>query len=187
MRGHTIKKRTRFFLAVEGESEQSFVKWLQVLSDEKRLHVHLDSIPLGGGGFKSMLSKSLRFHKKRCQIAGAYRERILIVDADRAERGDWSIETLRAQAAKHNIIVCLQSPNHEGLLLKMMQGMEHEKPDASTAVAKLKNRWRYYQKPMNAQMLARQFSFEDLLRASSIDADLKTLLQTIGFIPGLKI
>ena len=37
-----IKKRARFFVAVEGESEQSFVKWLQSLSEEKNLHIELN-------------------------------------------------------------------------------------------------------------------------------------------------
>jgi hypothetical protein len=51
MAARSIIRRARFFLAVEGESEQSFVRWLQLLSDEK-VPVHLDSYPLGGGGFK---------------------------------------------------------------------------------------------------------------------------------------
>jgi hypothetical protein len=32
MAAQIIKKRTRFFVAVEGESEQSFLVWLQVLA-----------------------------------------------------------------------------------------------------------------------------------------------------------
>jgi hypothetical protein len=94
MPGQNIKIRTRFFAAVEGESEQSFVKWLQVLSLEKNLHIHLDGIPLGGGGFKSMLERAVRAHTQRCRIA-PYQDRFLIVDRDRAEQGDWSIEELR--------------------------------------------------------------------------------------------
>jgi hypothetical protein len=183
MRAHTIEKRVRFFVAVEGECEQSFVKWLQVLADARQIHVHLDSFPLGGGGFKSMLSKSVRLHKRRCKISGAYKERLLIVDADRAGQGDWPIDKLRREAKKHKIIVCVQSPNHEGVLLRMTEGMEHEKPDVATAVAKLKHHWPNYEKPVNAQTLGRQFSNEDLLRAASADTDLRTLLKTIGLMP----
>ena len=47
MAGQTIKKRVRFFVAVEGESEQSFLVWLQVLA-QKELHIHLDDVLLGG-------------------------------------------------------------------------------------------------------------------------------------------
>jgi hypothetical protein len=105
----TIKRRTRFFIAVEGESEQSFVTWLQVLS-EKELHIHLDSVQLGGGGFKSMLENAVRQHKRRCKTSGAYQDRFLILDGDRSEEGDWSVEKLRCEAAKHEIrVLCAKS------------------------------------------------------------------------------
>lgn len=179
-----IKKRARFFIAVEGESEQSFVTWLQVLS-EKELHIHLDSVPLDGGGFKSMLEKAVRFHKRRCKTAGAYQDRFLIVDGDRAEQGDWPIEQLRREAAKHKITVCVQTPNHEGLLLRMMRGMEREIPDAASAKTKLKSRWPNYQKPMNAHALGKQFSLDDLLRLANVDTGLATLMKKIGLMGGL--
>jgi glycine cleavage system protein P-like pyridoxal-binding family len=152
MPSQTIKTRTRFFVAVEGESEQSFVKWLQMLS-QKELHIHLDAVPLGGGGFKSMLKNAVRQHERRCKSSGAYQAGFLIVDSDRSEQGDWPIEQLKCEAAKHRITVCVQNPNHEGLLFRMMPGMEREIPDAASAGKKLKNRWPGYQKPMNAHAL----------------------------------
>jgi hypothetical protein len=176
--------RTRFFVAVEGESERSFVKWLQVLSFQKELHIHLDSVLLGGGGFKSMLQKAVTQHRRRCSTSGEYRDRFLILDGDRAEQGDWSIEKLRREAIKHNIIVCVQSPNHEGLLLRMMRGMEREIPDAGSAETKLKGRWPTYEKPINAYALERQFALDDLLRVASVDSDLETLLKNIGLKGG---
>ena len=176
-----IKKRARFFVAVEGESEQSFVTWLQVLSP-KELHIHLDGVPLGGGGFKSMLQKAVRLHKRRCRTSGVYQARFLVVDGDRAEQGDWSIEKLRYEAAKHKITVCVQSPNHEGLLLRMMRDMEREIPDAASAETRLKSRWPNYQKPVNAHALGRKFSFDDLLRVANVDPDLGILLKRIGLM-----
>ncbi len=168
-------------MAVEGESEQSFVAWLQILSQEE-LHIHLDVVLLGGGGFKSMLERAVQQHRRRCKSAGLYRGRFLMVDGDRAEQGDWSIEKLRREADKHKIIVCVQSPNHEGLLLKMMRGMERAVLDAASAKRKLKDRWPNYQKPMNAYALKRQFSLDDLLRAAGVDSDLRILLGEIGLI-----
>ena len=79
MAAQTIKKRTRFFVAVEGESEQSFLVWLQVLAQGK-LHIHLDDVLLGGGGFKSMLEKAVKQHARGCKISGAYKDRFLMVD-----------------------------------------------------------------------------------------------------------
>ena len=183
MPAQIIKTRARFFVAVEGESEQSFVTWLQALS-QKELHIHLDGIPLGGGGYKSMLQKAVRLHKRRGKGA-PYRDRFLVVDRDRAEQGDWSIEKLRGEAAKHKITVCVQSPNHEGLLFRMMPGMERDIPDAASAETKLKSRWPNYQKPVNAHALGRQFSLDDLVRVAREDPDLETLLQKIGLMSGL--
>ena len=173
--------RTRFFVAVEGESEQSFVTWLQTLS-EKELRIHLDGVLLGGGGFKSMLEGAVRQHARRCKTRGAYQARFLIVDEDRVEQGDWSIEKLRREAGRHKITVCVQRPNHEGLLLRMMRGMEREISDAASAETKLKSRWPSYRKPANAHTLGRQFSIEDLVRVATVDPDLEILLKMIGLI-----
>lgn len=170
-------------MAVEGESEQSFLAWLQVLA-QKELHIHLDGVLLGGGGFKSMLEKAVKQHARACKISGAYKDRFLIVDADRAEQGDWSIEKLKCEAEKHKFTVCVQNPNHEGLLLRMMPGMEREISDAALSETKLKTRWPNYQKPVNAHTLGRQFSIDDLLRVARVDADWGNFLKKIGLMAG---
>jgi hypothetical protein len=180
MPANIVKRRASFFLAVEGKSEQSFVAWPQMLA-EKRLRIHLDAFSLGGGGFKSMLQKAVRQHQLRSEIV-RYQERFLIVDRDRAEQGDWSIEKLNQEAAKHSIIVCAQCPNHEGLLLRMTPGMERETADATSALTKLKNRRPNYRKPMNAHDLERKFLLDDLLRVASVDPDLQILLKKIGLM-----
>jgi len=176
-----VKRRVSFFLAVEGTSEETFVAWLQLLT-EKELHIHLDAFQLRGGGFKSMLQKAVRLHKQHSRT-GAYQGRFLIVDKDHADQGDWSIEELIRKAAKHNITVCVQCPNHEGLLLRMMPGMECETPDAASAETKLRRLWPSYRKPMNARELGRQFSLDDLLRVAKVDHDLQSLLKAIGLMP----
>ena len=183
MAAQTIKKRARFFVAVEGESEQSFLVWLQVLA-RKELHIHLDNVLLGGGGFKSMLEKARQQHNRRCKISGAYKDRFLIVDADRAGQGDWSIEKLKQEAGKYQFTVCLQNPNHEGLLLRMMPGLEREIPEAALAESKLKSHWPNYHKPVNAHALGRQFTIEDILRVARVDAVSGDFLKAIGLLAG---
>jgi len=176
-------KRTRFFIAVEGESEQSFVRWLQFLAD-RHMQVHLDAILLGGGGYKSMLEKAVRGHKHRYRTKGAYRKLFLIVDSDRAAQGDWPLEQLRREAAEHQIIVCVQRPNHEGLLLRMLPGRENETPTAADAERKLAQLWPAYRKPMNAHALGRQFSLDDLRKLAAREPDLAELLNAIGLMAG---
>ena len=60
-----IIQRTRHFFAVEGEGEQSFIKWIQELSDQNELHVHLDCEVLKGGGYKTMLKGAIRCQKRK--------------------------------------------------------------------------------------------------------------------------
>jgi len=173
--------RIRFFVAVEGESEQSFITWLQRLSDP-HLPIHLNSFLLGGGGYKTMLENAVREHKRQRKISRAFRKRFFIVDADRASHGDWPIEQLRQAPAGEDFTLCVQHPNHEGLLLRMLPGMERENTDANSATTKLKNRWRAYDKPMNAHALAGQFTLADLRRMAGHDADFKTFLEEIGLM-----
>ena len=115
---------------------------------------------------------------------GLTKDRFLIVDGDRAQQGDCSIEKLKREAARYKFTVCVQSPNHEGLLLRMMPGMEREIPDAASSETKLKKRWPNYQKPVNAHALGRQFSVDDLMRIARVDPDLENLLRQIGLITG---
>jgi hypothetical protein len=176
----TIEIRTRYFVAVEGQSEQAFVRWLQTLS-ENRLNIHLDAVTLEGGGFKSMLNKAAR-RLERGLRNGRYKARFLIIDGDRAEQGDWSVAALRQQAAEHRIEVVVQNPNHESLLFRMLPAMEREIPDAASAESKSKSQWPNYQKPATARDLGRQFALDDLLRVARVDSDLGNFLKKIGLM-----
>ena len=90
MPARIIKKRTRFFFAGEGESEQSFVKWLHELADQEGLHVHLHCDPLGGGGYQTMMERAV-VYRKRGLAKGPYKQGYLLFDGDRTISGqDWS-------------------------------------------------------------------------------------------------
>jgi hypothetical protein len=177
-----IQQRKRIFIAGEGEGEQSFVKWLQRLSDQNGLHVYLDCQPLGGGGYKTMLEKTVReCSRKGRSSAKSY---ILLVDSDRAERGDdgWSLLQLKQESSKHKINVCVQTPNQEGLLVRMMPGNESLQPSIAKVQNQLRSIWPDYQKPVDAQTLASKFGLNDLLRVAHIDSELKMLQSIKGFI-----
>ncbi|MEQ1889854.1 MAG: hypothetical protein ABL951_11860 [Alphaproteobacteria bacterium] len=175
------KIRARFFFAVEGESEQSFVKWLQGLADQQGLYVHLDIRPLGGGGYSSMLKQAGIF-RERGLSNGRYKSSFLLVDEDRANSGDWSVEVLRQKASSQNINVCLQRPNLEGLLLRMILGKERSAPDASGVMPQLVSAWPGYRKPMNARDLEQKYSFNDVARVANLEPDLLAMLKKIGLI-----
>ncbi len=118
-----IKIRTRFFGTGEGQSEQSLSKWLQELADTQNLSLHLDYKSLEGGGYKSMYHKAIKLREKGLRN-GKYSDSFLLVDSDRSDRndcpGDWDLTQLKAEAAKNRIQICVQYPNHEGLLFRIL-------------------------------------------------------------------
>jgi len=177
-----IPQRARFFLAAEGESEQSLVKWWQELSDQQGLHIHLECHPLGGGGFSSMLERAISF-RKRGLAKAPYKESFLIIDEDRASSGDWSVSRLKQEAAAKKIIVCGQKPNLEGLLVRMMPGKEYATfSNASSSLQQLSSAWPSYEKPTDARTLGSRYSLNDLRRIAQIDQDLRLILSAIGLL-----
>lgn len=176
-----ILQRTRFFFSVEGEGEQSIVKWFQELSDQNGLHVHLDCEVLKGGGYKTMLEGAIRCRKRKERQKA--KSSILLVDSDRAERDDsWSLSKLREEASKHKINVSIQNPNLEGLLLRLIPGKESLQPDRVTVQKQLRNAWPQYKKPTDARTLSEKFTLTDLLRVAKVDSELCWLLTTIGLM-----
>ena len=183
------KIRTRFFVAGEGQSEQSFSKWLKELTDSQNLSLHLDYKPLEGGGYKSMYDKAIKLREKGLK-KGKFGHSILLVDSDRSDRndcsGDWSLEQLTVEAAKNHIQVCVQRPNHEGLLFRILSNEDKDKKNLSLTPAKTKERlkkiWPEYEKGTDALALSRRLSYDGLIRAAHWDSDLKDLLTTIGLI-----
>jgi hypothetical protein len=180
MRGRPVRIRKPFFVAVEGESEQSFFKWVQTLADDESLHVHLDVVVLGGGGLQKMLKEATRQRVRRA-AAKRYVASYLVVDSDRSGQGDCSIHELRIHSAKQKLELVCQLPNHEGLLVRLFPGREKETLDATSASARLHKLWPTYQKPVNAYTLARQFKVKDLIRVAKLDEDLRNFLMKIGF------
>ena len=162
-----ILQRTRYFFSVEGEGEQSVIKWMQELSDQNGLYVHLDCEVLKGGGYKTMLEGAIRCRKRKERQKA--KSSVLLVDGDRAERDDgWSISRLRQEASKHKFTVCVQHPNLEGLLLRLMPGKESLQPDRANVQVLLKSAWSSYRKPADARTLAGKFTLTDLLRVAKI-------------------
>lgn len=175
-----IPLRTRIFIAGEGESEQSLIKWLQVLSNQQGLHVHLDCQPLGGGGYRTMLMGAIHARKSRDRTKA--KVSILLVDGDRHIRGDdgWSLSQLRREAAAQKMIVCVQNPKLEAWLFRMLPGNERAQIDVTHLERQLRKAWPEYQKPADAAMLASKFSLNDLLRVAHAEPELKRLLTIIG-------
>ncbi|KAF0096960.1 MAG: Uncharacterized protein FD163_1901 [Hyphomonadaceae bacterium] len=178
-----IKTKTRFFLAVEGESEQSFISWVQMVCNNLQLAVHLDAAVLGGKSYDYMLDKAVKERDKKNRSKA--KKCILLVDADVGNFANgWSCQDLKERASKANFEVCFQRPNHEALLCQLFAGYEQKKfANSKAADSKLKKLWSNYKKPANAYQLSAQFCGDDLFRAAAYDSELKKLLTYIGLMP----
>jgi hypothetical protein len=172
--------RKRYFLAVEGESEQSFVKWLQTCADENGLSVHLQCRVLSGGGFRTML-RNAAIYRDQERRKGHIQAAFLILDEDRAYSGDWPIEQLRRESQKEGFILCGQKPNFEGLLIRMHPGRERTIAVSVNVDTQLLTLFPSYKKPIDANTLCQRFTLNDLMRVARFEVELMNMLSAIGF------
>jgi hypothetical protein len=177
-----IPQRIRFFLAVEGECEQTFVRWLNILSKKKGLPVHLDSLVLEGGGYSTMLNRVMRSRQFR-EYKDKSKANILLIDGDRGIENEdgWSLDDLREEASKAGITVCVQDPKIEALYLRMMPGNEHLTISRTRVNDQLRKVWRDCDnKKFDVGALMKKFSLDDLQRVAHVDSELRELLKIIG-------
>lgn len=174
------KIRTRIYLAVEGEGEQSFVKWLQELSEQQNLPVHLDCRLLRGGGYRSMLESAFYYlqhgNQRKAKTA------ILLVDGDRGQRKDdgWSLAQLKQEAKKKSFVVIVQNPNQEGWLLRLLLQEKNLQLDINNIGRQLRRHWPNYKKSIDTYALSSKLSLNDLLRVAQLDSNLNDLLSIVG-------
>ena len=149
-----------------------------MLADQNSLYVHLDCQVLGGGGYRSMLKRALHYRQRKSKAKFS----VLLVDGDRDQRNDdgWTLDQLKGEAVKEKFQVCVQNPNQEGLLLRMLPGNENLQPHVTTVHKQLLKHWPNYEKPIDARMLFSKYKLENLLRVARIDPDIKNLLSIIG-------
>jgi hypothetical protein len=175
-----ILERDRFFISGEGESEQSFIKFLGMLCEQQGMHLHLDCQVLGGGGYQVQLENTIFYRARNDRVSA--KATLLIVDSDRSERGDdsWTIEQLKHEASKENIVVCVQQPNFEGLLVRLLSAKTSAHISVSSGKSQLARLWPDYDKPASARMLVGKLTLADLLRVAKMDSELGKLLSIIG-------
>lgn len=179
MASHGIPQRERFFVCAEGESERSLAKWLQLLCNEQKLHVHLDICVAQGGDSLAVVEFANFQYQKRRNRFGEYVAGFVLLDNDRLDRDRQSGRDPEPALAPGLQIVFLK-PNLEGVLLRLHSGRETLRPTARSAPRALKKDWPEYRKPAAADDLNKRFKSEDLRRAAMFDAQLKWVMETLG-------
>ena len=177
-----VAKRRRIFVGVEGESERSFVAWLQRLCDTKARRLYLDIFVAGGGDCKEIASRSVGECRRRNAALTPYSARIVLLDSDRLKDDVRNDRDPAPVAEKEEIDLVFLNPNLEGLLLRLCPKQETRRPTSKNAIKGLKRYWSDYAKPPSADDLSDRFNDGDLRRVAKHDEGIRKLLEHLELI-----
>ena len=180
--GRTFARRRVVFVGGEGRSERAFVGFLQQCCTESELNVHLRSWEGSGGDSLSVVHDMSRYLRRQ-QFTPEVETKLVLLDEDRIDEDNRNGRDARALARQSGIGIVLQTPNLEGVLLRLHRNNEQRLVPAHESERELKRVWQSYKKPPSSNELSKRFSVADLRRAAKYDPELRHLLTTIGLIP----
>jgi hypothetical protein len=103
----------------------------------------------------------------------------VFLDEDRRTFDGPAAEVLARREGMHLV---WQTPNIEGLLLRLFSGQENRQPPADQTSRELARCWPNYKKnEISAADLRERFSLRDLQRAAQFDNNLLMLLRKLEF------
>lgn len=165
-------------MAVEGPSDEAFVKFLQGCCERAGVHVHLSASVAQGGDSLAVVEHAAR-QVARSSARSQFAARLVLLDADRTERDRQARRDATAAARRAGLQIVYVQPNLEGLLLRLHPGHERRRVVARDAMSELRRLWDGYRKPPTAVQLKRRFALKDLTRAARHDGELQKLLQVV--------
>ena len=170
------------FVGGEGPSERAFLRFLQQCCNEAELNVHLKSWE-GSGGDSLSVVRDMSRYLRRQQFTPEVETKLVLLDEDRIDEDNRNGRDARSFARQSGIGIVLQTPNLEGVLLRLHRNNEQRVVTAHEAERELKRVWQSYKKPPSSSELSKRFSVADLRRAARYDPELRRLLITIGLMP----
>lgn len=175
-----IPDRVRILVGCEGESEQSYSRFLDSLARDSQAYVHIDAVVMKGGDPLSRLEWLERHIRAERRRRGTYAHQFAFIDTDQDH-----LNAARASAARHladqlNVTVIWQEPVHEGILVRHFDGFTtHRPPTAAASMALLQRLWASYVKNLPAVHYRAQLNVEDVRRAATVEPQLSALLKVI--------
>ena len=113
-RHRKIPKRPRFYVGCEGQSEVSYVAFIQDVCEEQNIRVTVVRDDLSSGDPLSRVREAIRRVKQKEGSREPFKACFIFVDSDQAE-ADNQRATHAVQLAEGNdIILVWQKPCHEG-------------------------------------------------------------------------
>ena len=178
-RSRAVPARTPVFIAVEGPSDEAFVKFLQGLCDEERVHVHLSASVAHGGDSLAVVEHAMRY-LARSSARNQFSRKLVLLDADRIDQDRKAKRDAASAAKRSGLELVYVQPNLEGLLIRLHPEHERRQVVARDAMRELRKIWPEYRKPPTAVRLRRRFGLDDLRRAALHDGELAKLLRIAG-------
>ena len=165
---------TRYFIGTEGLAERALARWIESLCIDAGHAIFFDipKIGPGGGSTLTVIQRTLtnRNHSRR----GPFSHTLVFLDEDRRTVDGPDAEEL---ARRERIHLIWQTPNIEGLFLRLFPGQENRQPPADQTVRALERHWPNYKKNnIAAADLKERFMLSDLQRAAHFDHRLSLLL-----------
>ena len=179
-RRRPVELRRVIFIGVEGETDRAFARFLQFCCDGEGLHLHLN-VKTGSGGDSVSVVKEAARHLKRYLDRKDISHSLVLLDRDRYAQDVQAGRDAQAVASQSKLVIIFQTPNLEGLLLRLHQGHESRAIAAGDSMVELRKVWPEYTKSsLTADQLKRRFTVSDLRRAARYDQGLRRLLDVLG-------
>ena len=174
--------RIRFFLACEGESEHSYVKFLNGLADRHSgKRVHLASFIINGGGNPmTILERSVKRCVSEERKGGVFADKIILMDRDVYQRirvDEQNKFQHRLNLEKFRVI--WQEPDHEGFLIRHLSNSVI--PTHGEALPQLQQLWPSYRKNMPVTDIEGKLDINCVKLASKSMPEFAQFLKIVGF------
>jgi len=183
-----IPQRRRIFLGCEGESERGYGALIGRLLESQRRDVHLHVVLLkpGGGDPLALIEQARkRILEGERKSEAPYVHRAVLIDDDRLGQAPLRDAQITPTAQAARIRVIWQTPCHEALLLRHLDGCQQLQPPTSPqALVELRQRWPEYVKGMPALRLADRIDDAAIRRALQVERELAEFFADLGYAQG---
>ena len=170
-------------LGCEGASERGYGRWLGILADEIDLHIHIDADVLGHGGGdpNTLVNRAVARLHDEAKRGRSYWVRAILLDKDLFGQDPARDRHALALAEQHDIVLVWQKYEHEGFLLRHIEGCERLRPPVGQSEQILRRHWPNYRKPLSGREIRATLSHDSLTRARLVEPDLNRLLRALGW------
>ena len=183
-RGYRPPRKAPIFFGCEGESEQSYGKFLNRLAKKMHLKIHISTfIASPAGDAFSVIQKSIKEYKIRSRNRNIFKAKIVLLDDDTLAQIESKKRKKMYKMIKDSEFIAIwQSPNHEGFLLKHFDGHQNSNPSKKDLKMILRKVWPEYKKNISADKIDKALDIEKVIRASSVNKDFMNTLKIIGIV-----